>query len=146
MSNPAGMVPCALRAFVAGFLAVIVFHQITVLALNTAGLMPGGFKPWSFDPVPPFGVPTVISKAFWGGVWALALAYLLRGQSGLAYWLAWIILGAFALSLVAFYVVPLLKGAQVPGDFAHRFPAYALVNAAWGLGTALFLKLMRRSA
>jgi hypothetical protein len=140
MHGSAQMVGCALRAFVAGFLATVIFHQLTVLALNMTGLMPAGFKPWSIDPVPPFGVPAVISKAFWGGLWAILLLYVLRGQRGLAYWLSWTILGAVALSLVAIFVVPLLKGLPVP-DFMQRFPIYALVNAAWGLGTALLLKI-----
>ena len=126
--------------FIAGFLATIIFHQCMVLALNTTGLMPAGFKPWSLDPVPPLGVPTVISKAFWGGLWAVLLSQLLRNLSGSWYWLMWTIFGAVALSLVAIFVVPPLKGQPVP-DFLGRFPIYALVNAAWGFGAALLLRM-----
>jgi hypothetical protein len=45
-----------------------------------------------------------------------------------------------ALSLVAFFVVPPIKGEPIPALWP-RFLAALLVNAAWGLGTALFLKL-----
>lgn len=131
-----------LTAFVAGFLAVVVFHQATVAALNAVGLMPAGFAPWSFEPVPPFGVPTLISKAFWGGLWAMLLNAVLARREGAAYWGGWIVLGAVALPLVAIFVVPLLKGAAIP-SFAERFPVYAIVNGMWGLGTALFLKIAR---
>ena len=51
-------------------------------------------------------------------------------------------LGAVALSLVAFFVVPPMKGEPIPALWP-RFLAALLVNAAWGLGTALFLKLAR---
>lgn len=129
-----------LLTFAAGFLAVIVGHQVVVLALNAAGLMPAGFPPWSMDPVPPFGVPTVISKAFWGGLWALLLALMLNHTRGAVYWIGWTLLGAVALSLVAIFVVPLLKGAAIP-SFIERFPVYAAVNAAWGFMTALLLRV-----
>lgn len=132
----------AVLAFMAGFIATLVFHQSAVAGLDIAGLMPAGIKPWSFDPVPPLAIPAVISKAFWGGLWAIALFFVLRRMSGPGYWLAWTVLGALALSLVAIFVVPALKGQPVP-PFMERFPAYALVNAAWGYGTALMLRFLR---
>ena len=131
----------ALTAFLAGCIAVAVFHQGAVAALNAAGMMPGGIQPWSFDPVPPFGVPTVISKAFWGGVWAVPLGLLLRNQTGPAYWVSWTVLGGVALSLVAIFIVPTLKGQPMP-VFMERFPIYAGINAAWGFGTAMILRML----
>ena len=131
----------ALMAFLAGFIAVAVFHQGGVAALNAAGLMPGGIQPWSFDPVPPFGVPAVLSKAFWGGLWAVPLGFLLRNQTGLKYWAGWAVLGGVVLSLVAIFIVPALKGQPTP-VFVERFPIYAAINATWGLGTAMLLRLL----
>lgn len=129
--------------FAVGFLAVLLGHQPVVAALNALGIAPPGFTPYSFDPVPPLGVPSVISKAFWGGLWAILLDLFLARTSGLTYWLGWTILGAVALSLVAIFVVPLLKGVPVP-PFADRFPFAAAVNAAWGLVTAALLTLWAR--
>ena len=86
----------------------------------------------------------MVSKAFWGGVWGAVLAPLLQGLRGPAYWAGWILIGAFALSLVAFFVVPPIKGEPVPALWP-RFLAALMVNAAWGLGTGLFLKLFRRA-
>lgn len=131
-----------LVTFVCGFLAVIIFHQSSVALLNALALMPPGFAPWSFDPVPPFGVPSFLSKAFWGGLWALLIDAVIRARGGLPYWLGWTVLGAVALPLVAIFVVPPLKGAAIP-DFAERIPSYALINGLWGLGTALFLRIAR---
>lgn len=129
--------------FAAGFLAVLIGHQPTVAALNELGLMPAGFTPYSFDPVPPLGVPSVISKAFWGGLWALLLDLVLARSSGLSYWAGWTILGAIALPLVAIFVVPPLKGLPVP-PFADRMPVFAAVNGAWGFVTAALLTLFGR--
>jgi hypothetical protein len=141
MDSRSPMMAAAL-AFMAGFIATLVFHQTAVAGLDAAGLMPAGFKPWSFDPVPPLAVPTVLSKAFWGGLWAILLYFVLRRMTGAGYWLGWTILGAVALPLVAIFVVPVLKGQPVP-PFMERFPVYALVNAAWGFGTAMLLRFLR---
>jgi hypothetical protein len=133
-----------LLGFIAGFLAVLIFHQSLWYVLNVIGLIPWERPAWPLDPISPFGVPSVLSKAFWGGVWGAALAPLLQGLRGTAYWAAWILIGAFALSLVAFFVVPPIKGEPVPALWP-RFMAALLVNAAWGFGTALFLRLFQRA-
>jgi hypothetical protein len=40
-------------------------------------------------------VPAVISLAFWGGLWALALwRVVARFQTSAGYWIAWLVLGA----------------------------------------------------
>ncbi len=140
MSRPSSFASLLLT-FAAGFLAVIAGHQVIVAALNAAGILPAGFPAWSLDPVPPFGVPTVISKAFWGGLWAILIAALLTNTRGAAYWIGWTVLGAVALPLVAIFVVPLIKGQPIP-DFMSRFPLYALINAVWGFVTALFLRML----
>ncbi len=138
---PPSQLQTHLCTFAAGFLAVITGHQFIVAALNAAGVLPPGFPAWSFDPVPPFGVPTLISKAFWGGLWAILIAALLKNTRGAAYWIGWTALGAIALPLVAIFAVPPLKGLPVP-DFMSRFPVYALINAVWGFVTALFLRVL----
>jgi hypothetical protein len=138
------LVKLTILGFVAGFLAALIFHQSLWYALNVVGLIPWERPAWPLDPIPPFGVPSVVSKAFWGGVWGAALAPLLHGLRGTAYWAAWILIGAFALSLVASFVVPPLKGESIPALWP-RFLAALLVNAAWGFGTALFLRLFQRA-
>lgn len=61
--------------------------------------------------------------------------------NGAVYWAAWIVVGALALTLVAFFVVPLIK-AQSILSLWPRFGIGCLVNGAWGVGTALFLRMM----
>ena len=77
-----------LMAFVAGFLAVPIFHQGLYAALYHGGVIPPAKPPapsnapWDMTRVPPFSIPRVISSSFWGGVWALVLWPLLSGFSG----------------------------------------------------------------
>jgi hypothetical protein len=82
----------------------------------------------------------VISKAFWGGLWGAALAPFLSRLSGARYWAAWIIIGAVATTLTSLYVVSAIKGEPFPAMWPRLYYAL-LVNGAWGLGTALFLRL-----
>ena len=82
----------------------------------------------------------MISKAFWGGVWGAVLAPLLSTLRGRAYWAGWIVVGAVALSLVAFFVVPPIKGEPIP-ELWPRFAAALMLNGFWGFGTVLFLQL-----
>ena len=69
--------------FIAGFLAVLIFHQSLWYVLNLVGLIPPDRPAWPLDPIPPYGVPSVISKAFWGGVWGAVLAPVLQNLRGL---------------------------------------------------------------
>src|SRR4029077_12628863 len=86
--------PQPVRLSILGFLgvalAVLIFHQSLWYLLNLIGLTPPGRPAWPFDPIAPFGVPSVISKAFWGGVWGAVLAPLLSRLRGRSYWAGWI--------------------------------------------------------
>ena len=126
-------------AFLAGFISVLVFHQAMLAVLHLLGVTPA--VPWTTSPVPPLGVPQVISAAFWGGVWGLLLAPVLQHtRSTAAYWITAVVFGAFALSMVAWFVVAPLKGQPVAGGWQPaRLLTGLLVNGAWGFGTALLL-------
>ncbi|HCP02467.1 MAG TPA: hypothetical protein DIT61_02980, partial [Pseudomonas sp.] len=58
-------------AFIAGFLAVFSFHQPALALLHAAGVVP--FPAFSLEPVAPLAVPSVVSSAFWGGIWGIVL-------------------------------------------------------------------------
>ena len=132
----------AIWGFIAGYIAVLVFHQGALLVLHLAGVIPG--FPWRLDPVPPLGVPAVLSAAFWGGLWGIVLAFLLRHQRGDAtYWLTALLFGAVAPTLVAWFVVMPLKGLPAGGGFEWpRLLIGPFVNGAWGLGTAMILAVL----
>jgi hypothetical protein len=130
-------------AFIAGFIAVPIFHQGVFLLFHLAGIIP--VPPFDMTPTAPFGVPAVVSASFWGGVWGIVLALIVpRFFHGGSYWAAWFVLGAVALTAVyAFVVVPLKTGALPPQLLPLAIIGGAL-NGAWGIGTALFLGLLHR--
>jgi len=141
-----------LLGFLAGFAAVLVFHQgaawllhmLTMKAqIGTGVFGPVGF-PSSMAPTKPFGVPQLISWAFWGGVWGVLLAGILRGTR-LPDLLFGFVFGAVVLTLVAFTLVASMKGLPpFAGGNQRIWWRAGLLNGAWGWGTALLLRPLRR--
>ncbi|HTO82306.1 MAG TPA: hypothetical protein VMQ73_08730 [Methylomirabilota bacterium] len=132
-----------LLGFVAGAIGVLIFHQGVLLVMHAFGLVP--FAPYAFDPTPPFGVPRVLSLAFWGGVWGIVLVWFMgrvRGADRL--WVA-IVFGGVLPSLVGMFVVTPLKGGAITLGAAMMLRAF-VINGAWGLGTALTYRAARRVA
>lgn len=122
--------------FVAGFAAVLLFHQPLIGIFRTVGL--GGNQPYSLAPVPPLGVPRVLSLAFWGGVWGIALAllrpWLPSRRAG--FLLAGLVFGALAPTAFGWFVL----GSGVPAIW-WRGP---VINGTWGLGTAIAMLALNR--
>ncbi|HUJ12453.1 MAG TPA: hypothetical protein VL284_01580 [Thermoanaerobaculia bacterium] len=130
-----------LFGFIAGFLGTIVFHQIALEALHLAHFTPRAA--WSMQPVPPFGVPSVISLSFWGGVWGIILVLIFGHVRGAAYWIGSILFGAVLPTLVAAFVVAPLKHQPIPHSGSMAVLGLT-VNGAWGFGTALFYRLFSK--
>ena len=131
-----------LFGFIAGFLATLIFHQVIVALLWWAGVAP--FGPFSMAATKPFGVPAVISLAFWGGVWGILFGLIDNGfPRGAGYWLTAFLFGAILPTLVALLVVLPLKGRPIGGGWQPALLATAfLINGAWGVGTGLILKAL----
>lgn len=125
--------------FAAGFIATLVFHQIALALLVIAGFAQA--NPYSMQPVPPFGVPQVISLSFWGGLWGVLYASIENKlPRGAGYWLAALLFGAIGPTLVAWFIVAPLKGQPVAAGWAvPRMITGLIVNGAWGIGTALLI-------
>ncbi|MBX6323328.1 MAG: hypothetical protein IRY94_16000 [Rhodospirillaceae bacterium] len=141
----------AVVGFIAGAVAVLVFHQGMLAVLHATGVVPR--SPYSFMPTHPFGVPAVLSAAFFGGLWGavMLLALPARMAHGPGFWLAGLVFGAILPTAVALVVVLPLKGQPMGGGWqASRIVVGLLVNGAWGVGTALIaeglLRLTRRTA
>jgi hypothetical protein len=127
-----------LLGFVAGFVATLVFHQIALAIFAHFHWIDRA--PWNMKPVPPFGVPSVISLAFWGGVWGAAMIALLAKSRNLL--LASTLFGAVLPTLVAGLIIqPLIKHQPMPHS-GKMVVIGLVINGAWGLGTALIYRLL----
>lgn len=134
-----GTIAGVVGAFLAAAVAVLTFHQCAVWALNLLGI---AGPPFNLAATKPLGVPVVLSLAFWGGVWGIPLAWLLRGRSGASYWGLALLFGALLPTLGAWFLVPLLKGLPAGVPSGSRIIIGPVVNGAWGIGTGLFLMLL----
>jgi hypothetical protein len=137
------------RAFVAGFLSTLIFHQGVIFLFHAMGVFPRA--PWNMDGVPPFGVPSVVSLAFWGGVWGIPIWYLMRHATSAAYWVRAIVFGAIGPTAVYFLFVDPLRQSLAAGVWAWNptwdpkfWIAGLVINGIWGLGLALFMRVLRR--
>jgi hypothetical protein len=129
--------------FLIGFIAVLTVHQATGWLLVAIGIIPAGaYQPWATNPIPPLGVPSIISMAFWGGLWAALLGLaVIRRARGTGYWLGWFLACGIAPTIGFLYIVPLIKGLPVV-DLASmpiRATIGFILNGAWGLGIAALL-------
>ncbi|MFN7213582.1 MAG: hypothetical protein ACK5US_11730, partial [Lysobacteraceae bacterium] len=119
--------------FIAGFIATLIFHQGLLGLLYAAGISPRA--PFNLAATAPLGIPQVVSLAFWGGVWAVALAPLLAKLRASRWWLGWIVAGAIGPSAVALFIVFPLKGMAMAGGWDPKLIIGALLlNGAWGSG------------
>lgn len=130
-----------IKPFIAGYVATLLFHQGLWALLYSAGKVPSAA--WDLTPTEPLGIPSVLSLAFWGGIWGIALWAFIKHNNGAAYWRKAIVIGAVGPSAVALLIVFPLKGLEIAGGWDPKVIAGALMlNAAWGFGVALFMKLI----
>ena len=132
----------SLYGFVAGFLATLTVHQFALWLLRQAGIAP--FAPYNMTPTQPFGLPAVISLAFWGGIWGILLALFQRRLAGGSrYWFTIFGFGAVYPSLVALLIVAPLKGHPIGVGWHWQLLVTAfIINGVWGLGTGGLVRWM----
>jgi hypothetical protein len=132
--------------FIGGFLATLIFHQLTFLVLNLVGIT--NYALYPMTSVPPFGVPRVISLAFWGGVFGLFYPLLqTKFGNGLPFLIVGTVFGAIVPTLCSWTIVNAIKGIAIGPAGGWAMPGLAvgpIVNGMWGLGTALFVALFNR--
>jgi hypothetical protein len=134
--------------FLAGALGVLTVHQGVLWALHATG-----FAPWPayrVDPTRPFGVPQVLSAAFWGGLWGILIYPVASAQETRMRGV--VVAGAVAALL------PTLAGALLLGlristlgaaglGSTPRLQALAasiLVNGAWGASVFVIAEALGR--
>ena len=70
------------KAFLAGFFSTLLLHQGLLALFHAAGAT--ARTAYSMSPTQPFGIPEVLSAAFWGGAWGILLWLAIRPFEGSA--------------------------------------------------------------
>jgi hypothetical protein len=129
--------------FIAGFLAVVIFHQSMLGTLHVLGFTSAA--PFSAQPTRPWGVPVLWSSALWGGLWGVALAFIGARFKSMPPLLFGTLFGAVVVTAGAWFVAAPLKGQPMAAGWVPvRMMIGPLVNGAWGFGTVLIARGLAR--
>ena len=126
--------------FIAGALSVLIFHQFGFWLATELGWARS--RIYNMQPVAPWGVPTIISAAFWGGLWGILAAFLVpRLPGALGGVLGWVLFAAIIVTLVNWFVVFPIKGRPMGGGFLMPgVVVVPIVYGFWGLGMWLIAR------
>lgn len=134
-----------LGGFIAGCLAVLIFHQGMYVVMQQMGLPLRG-APWAMaaDPAA-FGMPRLFNQMFWGGLWGIVFAYMIDALPGPNVLRGFIFGCVFPMLLGSWLVVAMIKGQPLlSGAFGKEgFNILALRNGfllngvAFGIGLGL---------
>ncbi len=131
--------------FLAGALAVLIFHQGMYVLMQQAGLPLAG-SPWNMTPdKAAYGMPRVVNQMFWGGLWGIVFAYVIDVLPGPNVVRGFIFGCVFPMLLGSWLLVAMIKGTPYfAGAFAKGgFNILALRNGfllngiAFGIGLGL---------
>ncbi len=131
--------------FLAGALAVLIFHQGMYVLMQQAGLPLGGT---AFNMTPDkaaYGMPRLVNQMFWGGLWGIVFAYVIDVLPGPNVLRGFIFGCVFPMLIGSWLVVALIKGLPIfSGAFAKGgFNIMALRNGfllngvGFGIGLGL---------
>lgn len=130
----------ALLGFAAAVVSVLTFHQAMWAVLHAIGIMPPA--PYPMNPMPPLGVPLILSLCFWGGLYGLVFGAVLPRLPPAPMWLLGLGLGLLA-AVVGWFVVAPIKGQPAASGFVPvRMLVSVLINGFWGIGVGVILPLL----
>jgi hypothetical protein len=144
--------------FVAGALAVLIFHQGMYYLMATSAMGVKG-APWRTDPVPfmrelfdllgypPFRIPRLASQMIWGGLWGALFGLIADRVSAGPTWLKGLLFGmAGPLLLGSWLILPLIQGEQIFGGYelVRMRTGFLLNGLAFGLGLGIIYGLLPR--
>ena len=137
-----GWMRTVIVGFVAGALSVLVFHQLGFWLSNELGYTRAAL--YNMRGVPPWGVPTIVSSAFWGGLWGIVAAFLVpRLPGALGGVLGWILFAAVIVAIVNWTVVLPIKSGRFNMPGLPIIVVLPLVYGLWGFGMWLIAGAMR---
>ncbi len=134
-----GWMRTVIVGFVAGALSVLIFHQLGFWLSNELGYTRASL--YNMRGVPPWGVPTIVSSAFWGGLWGIVAAFLVpRLPGALAGVLGWILFAAIIVAIVNWTVVLPIKSGRFNMPGMPILVVLPLVYGLWGFGMWLIAR------
>lgn len=130
-----------IAGFIAGALAVAVFHQGMYFVLKKGGLPLQG-TPWSLTPNPAaFGLPSLLNLMFWGGLWGGVYAFVAERIPGRYGWHKGIVFGTGATLLLGSWILvslakgrPLFNGFLADWQWSRLQTGFLLNGIAFGAG------------
>lgn len=134
-----GWMRTVIVGFVAGALSVLIFHQFGFWLSNELGYTRSVI--YNMRGVPPWGVPTIVSSAFWGGLWGIVAAFLVPRLPGA--WggvLGWILFAAIIVAIVNWTVVLPIKSGRFNMPGLPILVVLPLVYGLWGFGMWLIAR------
>jgi hypothetical protein len=115
-----------------------------VLLLHLIGWTPN--FPWSLRLTGPLAVPVIVNQMFWGGLWGVAFALVgwrIPIPNDLGRGAVFGLIGPWLLGNGI--LVPLFRGgAYLFGGMPFRMLVGALIDAAFGVGLAVFWRLLAK--
>ncbi len=134
----------SIAGFLAGALAVLVFHQGMYWLLKSSGVTLAGL-PWNMAPAKEaYGLPTLANQMFWGGLWGVAYAFVRRWLPVRPNWLKGFLFGAVFTMLLGSWVVvswikgrPLFNGFLADLQLMRLYTGFMLNGVAFGIGLGI---------
>jgi hypothetical protein len=141
----------AIAGFIAGALAVLVFHQGMYFVMKMAGLPLQGV-PWNMKPLNAANpVPILLNQMFWGGLWGVLFAFVYHALPTKPAWSKGFIFGLmFPMLLGSWVIVAGIKGQPMFADLGSDWNPMRLRNGfllnglALGVGLGVLYPLLAR--
>ncbi len=137
-SGPSSILICG---FLAGALAVPLFHQIGLVLLSF--VRGGPVNVFSMRPAGALGVPQIFNLMFWGGVWGVVYA-LIEPKFSLPGWAKGLIFGATLPVLAGWFIFAPLRGQPVAAGWElSRMIWSPIINGIYGVGVGSLYPVIR---
>lgn len=151
--------------FVAGALAVLIFHQGMYYLMSTSNMVGG--QPWRMEPLPanrmpesiaeffrPWGgVPRLFNQMFWGGLWGALFGLVENRMPAGPIWLKGFFFGLIGPMLIGgWLVLELVRGEPIFNGFFNEYNwsllrnGFLLNGLAFGLGLGIVYGIISHRA
>ena len=126
----------AILGLIAAVVAVLTVHEATVAVLHRIGCTSA--RAYNMDPVKPLGVPTILNRVFWGGVWGVVYTLVVPALPDIAAWAQGMLFGWLVFLLVNCFFLPILRDEPIfygfdPVRMASGFVILSLFGMALGV-------------